>query len=354
MLQRSAFAVPGDLSAPTGGYRYDRSLLHALRAAGWDMQHVPLPGGFPFAGPAQMQTAIDALTAVPADRPLIVDGLAYGALPTAALDRVSAPVLALVHHPLAHETDMPAPDARRLRALERANLARAAHVIVPSPHIRDVLMSDYGVDAGRVTVLRPGRPEPPARPAPGRPEGPPLILSVGLLHPRKGHDVLISALARLAGRPWQAVIAGPPWEAGHDAALEEQIGTAGLRGRIRLAGRVGQQELARLYGRADVFALATRYEGYGIVFDEALVHGLPIVSTTAGAVPGTVPPEAGTLVPPDDPEAFAAALCPLLADTAVRADKAQAARRAGAALPSWTDAAGVAGALLERVARDRA
>jgi glycosyltransferase involved in cell wall biosynthesis len=119
---------------------------------------------------------------------------------------------------------------------------------------------------------------------------------------------------------------------------------------VRLAGRIGRAELDQLYQRACVFALATRHEGYGMVFDEALVHGLPIVSTTAGAVPGTVPRDAGVLVPPDDARSFATALRDLLADETARARRSAAAAQAGAALPTWAKAAERAAAVLTRAA----
>uniref|UniRef100_UPI0028B10A8F glycosyltransferase family 4 protein n=1 Tax=Microbacterium sp. TaxID=51671 RepID=UPI0028B10A8F len=96
-------------------------------------------------------------------------------------------------------------------------------------------------------------------------------------------------------------------------------------------------------------SLATRYEGYGLVFDEALAHGLPIVSCRTGAVPETVPPDAGVLVAPDDPVAFADALRTLLVDRAHRARLAAAAARAGARLPTWEDTAEVAAGVLDAV-----
>jgi glycosyltransferase involved in cell wall biosynthesis len=349
MSQKISFAVPGDFTALTGGYHYDRSLLEALCGAGWAASHLPLPGGFPFPDAGEMRVAIDRLASVPGDHHLIIDGLAFGALDTSALSRIKAPIVALVHHPLAHESGLPQAEARRLHALEQANLAHAAHVIVPSPYIREVLMRDYGVEGARITVVRPGRPTIPAVPMDGPKDDPPLILSVGLLHPRKGHDVLIAALAQVADLPWEAVIVGSPWEPGHEAALDAQIAGAGLSDRVRLAGRVGDDTLAALYRRAHVFALATRFEGYGIVFDEALLHGVPIVSTTAGAVPGTVPSGAGTLVAPDDPIAFAHGLRAVLEDSAQHAAQASAARAAGAILPTWADAAALVGQVLRDV-----
>ena len=83
------------------------------------------------------------------------------------------------------------------------------------------------------------------------------------------------------------------------------------------------------------------------VFDEALVHGLPIVSCRTGAVPQTVPQAAGLLVPPDDPDALAAALRRLLTEPDLRHAMAAAARTAGAALPGWPDTARIAGTVLD-------
>ncbi len=348
-----AFAVPGDLSQPTGGYHYDRQLIAGLRAAGHEVTQIALPDGFPFPTDAQMEAAIAQLAAVPAETVLIVDGLAFGALSTRALARITAPVVALVHHPLAHESGLPRAESARLFALERENLRQAAHVLVPSGHIGGVLEAEFAVPGDKITVIRPGRPElAGTMPDVQAVATAPLILSVGILHPRKGHDVLTAALAQVADLPWRAVIVGSPWEAGHQDALQRQCDAAGLTDRVTLAGRVARDVLDALYAEAHLFALATRFEGYGIVFDEALMRGLPIVSTRAGAVPGTVPEAAGLLVAPDDADAFASALRAMLEDADLHRAKARAARAAGRALPSWADAAGQVSAIVGRIARE--
>ncbi|MBM3604089.1 MAG: glycosyltransferase family 4 protein [Alphaproteobacteria bacterium] len=346
----AAFALPGDITTLTGGYIYDRRLVEALRALGHPVEVIALPDSFPTPDAADMAAALDRLAAVPGDRPLIVDGLAFGALDPQGLARVAAPIVAMIHHPLAQESALPAPLADHLWRTERANLAMARHVMVPSPHTRDMLVQRYDVTERRITIVRPGTDRPTVRTAPAA-CAPPLILSVGILHPRKGHDVLIAALSDLADLDWQAVIVGNPWDRAHVAQLQAQVAVAGLGPRLRLAGRLPHDDLQQLYRQASLFALATRYEGYGIVFDEALSHGLPIVSTRTGAVPDTVPPEAGLLVAPDDSRVFAAALRRLLTDTAERAQRAAAAAAAGLCLPSWHDAARQASDVLTRLDR---
>ena len=73
--------------------------------------------------------------------------------------------------------------------------------------------------------------------------------------------------------------------------------------RVEFVGECDEAALNALYDESSVFVLPSYFEGYGMVLTEALARGLPIVSTTAGAIPDTVPPEAGVLVAPGDEEA---------------------------------------------------
>jgi glycosyltransferase involved in cell wall biosynthesis len=237
---------------------------------------------------------------------------------------------------LAEETGLAEESRAALYRSERENLRFARHVLVPSPHTAQLLENTYGVDVSDITIARPGTDRPRLSPAPA---DPPLILSVGIQVPRKGHDILIKALSELQDLAWQAVIVGAPLDPEYGATLRTLCDEAGLSQRVTLAGRVEQDVLEQFYASASVFALATRYEGYGIVFDEALAHGLPILSCQTGAVPDTVPPDAGILVPPDRPAAFAAALRQVLTDASAKDRCAAAARAAGAALPTWADTA---------------
>ena len=89
------------------------------------------------------------------------------------------------------------------------------------------------------------------------------------------------------------------------AGLRAQVAAENLGHRIQFAGLV--PDIEPEYQQADVFILPSRFEGYGMVFAEALSAGLPVIAAKAGAVPDVVPGTAGLLVAPDDPEALAEA-----------------------------------------------
>ncbi len=344
MTRPAAFAIPGDHETLTGGFIYERQLLDGLRALGHDVAHLRLAASFPDPTAADMQDAEAQLCGLEPSRPVIIDGLVFGAIATAGLARVKAPIVAMIHHPLALETGLSDARAQHLFQTERDNLRLAKAVIVPSPHTRAILTDRYGANPALITIAPPG-----VAPATGvsAPVDPPLILSVGLLHPRKGHDTLLQALARLKTRDWQAVIVGKEHEAGQAALLTDLRDRLGLSDRVRFAGQIEREALDVLYRRASIFALATRYEGYGMVFDEALVNGLPIVGCSVGAVPQTVPRDAGRLVPPDAPAEFAGALGALLEDPLLRGKMAAASAKAGLRRPGPGAKARIASAVLD-------
>ena len=162
--------------------------------------------------------------------------------------------------------------------------------------------------------------------------------------------VLIEALGRIDDLDWTCAIAGGLEKDPETAeALIAQIAMLGLEDRVRLIGEVTEDEAAALYAGADVFALASVYEGYGMVFAEALAHGLPIVATTGGAIPEVVPEAGGLLVQPSNAEAFAAALGALVSDPARRAVLAEGSRQAGESLTGWNRTAGEIASVLERL-----
>lgn len=339
MVKRLAFAVPGDLATPTGGYVYDRRIIAELETLGWTIDVIDLGGGYPRPAATNRAAALALLTRTPQGQPIAIDGLAFGVLPeaAAALHRRN-PLIALVHQPLALESGLTLAEAQNFRASERAALKFAHRAIATSPLTAKLLAKDYGVPAARITVAQPGAD--PVAPAVGSRDGVVRLLAVGSIVPGKGHDVLVAALATLADLPWRLMIAG---DAGRDrttaAKIKGDIARLGLADRIALLGAVAPARLAELYRAADVFVLASRFESYGMAYAEAIAYGLPTIGTTAGAIPDTLPEGCAVLVKPDDVSALADALRLLIADGAERQKLSSAARAAAMGFPTWRDSA---------------
>lgn len=338
MTRKAVFAVPGDLSAPTGGYVYDRRIIAELRALGWQVDVLDLGEGFPHAGKELQERAGALLARAPRDRAVIVDGLAFGVLPAASEAlALSHRIVALVHHPLTLETGL-VPDLRAtLRESERRALAPVRRIITTSETTRSLLVSDFAVAADRVRVVRPGTDHVTTL-SPRRSGGGVALLAVGSIVPRKGYDLLVAVLATLKDLSWRLTIVGDRTRDERTArAIEGQIRESGLGDRIEMTGAVSAQRIAECYARADVFVLPSRFEGYGMAFAEATAYGLPIVGTRAGAIAEAAPADASILVAPDDAEALAAALRRVIGDRDARDTLAHAARRAAKMLPMWSE-----------------
>lgn len=349
MVREVAFAVPGSLDTPTGGYAYDRHVIEELRNLGWRVEVVNLGDRFPRPDAQTQEAARKRVAELPAGMPVIVDGLAFGVLPEVAAEASRrCALIALVHHPLALESGLMENEAERFRQSEGRALAHARRVIVTSPATAQVLTSHYGVPPDHIAVAEPGTD--PAPRAKGSGSAIVHLLAVGSLVPRKGYDVLLDALSALVDLPWRLTIAGERRDEDTARRIEAQIASLRLGDRVSLAGAVSTARLAELYDQADLFVLASRYEGYGMAFAEAIARGVPVIGTTAGAIPGTVAEGAGILVPPDDVAALTQVLRRLVGDKEVRARLADGAWAAAARLPSWRAAAEIVARTIEAVA----
>jgi glycosyltransferase involved in cell wall biosynthesis len=330
--------VPGSIETRTGGYGYDRRIVAGLRAAGWDVQVAEVDESFPAPTQAALDHAARTLAEIPDGRAVMIDGLALGAMPDEVeREQARLRVLALVHHPLARETGIPADRVASLEASERRALGAVRRVVVTSQATARTVASDYGVPPERLAVVEPGTDR--VALARGSQSDGVHLLSVASIVPRKGHEVLIGALARLGNdSKWRLTCAGSlDRDPAAAARLHASVREKGLEDRVFLAGELGGPSLAAAYDSADVFVLPTFYEGYGMAVAEALAYGLPVVSTSTGGIAEMVK-AAGILVPPGDEVALAAALSRVVASRTLRKELAGEARAMRERLADWDDA----------------
>ena len=222
-------------------------------------------------------------------------------------------------------------DGPRRAITDAASQANA--IITVSNGLREKL-SEIGVPREKITTLRNGvdlevftprdRDKARAKHALTRK----IILSVGHLIDRKGHELVIDALRNIEDATLLIVGDGP-----RRGALEAQVERAGLVGRVRFLGARPHEKLSEIYSTADILVLASSREGWPNVLLEAMACGTPCIATN---IPGSDEviddPAAGRLVDQHTPEAIAEAVKTLLADPPSRAETRGYAERY-----SWDD-----------------
>jgi glycosyltransferase involved in cell wall biosynthesis len=320
-------------------------MADGLRARGWTVDIRELDASFPRPTPAALTEAAGMLAAIPDGTTVIVDGLAFGAMPAEAEREASRlRFVALVHLPLAAEIGISREDAIRFEASERRALAAAGRVIVTG-RATAIELNAYGVRREAIAIVEPGTDRAPLATGSRPGAGDPLhLVSVAAITPGKGHEILLRALGRLRHRSWRLTCAGsverhPATVAALREMLREMLPADGLDDRVSFAGELDADALAALYDSADLFVHPTLHETYGMVVAEALARGLPVISTATGGIPDLVGTDAGLLVTPGDPDALTDALSAVLADDDLRGRLAAGARRVRDRLPTWDDAA---------------
>jgi glycosyltransferase involved in cell wall biosynthesis len=342
-IRRTAvFVISADYARGTGGWVYDSRVLSELRRLGWDIRDIIAPAGFPDPDAAAATATARALSSLP-DRTLVLsDQLVTSVLPDVMEAEGERLLLVpIVHHPLALEGGREARLAETLADAERRALACARRVIATSAVTARTLAADYGVAAQRLIVAQPGFDRQPA--SVGSADGQPLqLLAIGSVVPRKDYGTLIAALAGVRDRPWQLTIVGSTSrDPDYVAALQTEIAGAGLADRVRLVGETHDEALDKLWRVADLFVSSSIHEGFGMALGEAITHGLPVVTTAAGAVGDWVDRRAAVVVDVGDADALRAAVARLLDDPGHRRQLRRGAMQARDDLPTWADAANI-------------
>jgi glycosyltransferase involved in cell wall biosynthesis len=284
---------------------------------------------------------------------LVEDELGYQSL--CLLNRrlrkeVPFPLVSIVHH-LSCLAERSGPMSAALRTLERNYLATVDGFIYNSRATRDAVRS-FRPDAGGV-VACPGK-DHFAVPAGERRDlsGPLRAVYLGNILPHKGLDVLVEAIALLPTGSVTLDVIGAEVDPAFCSGVREQAATLGLGETVRFHGYVDEGAKEILLSRGHVLAVPSYHEGYGLVFVEAMAHGLPVIAPRSGGAGEIVTDgEEGFLVEAGDRWAIAEALSSLQDQITWRRMSARASERFGQ-LPTWEEGMSEARGYLHRIASE--
>lgn len=342
---RVGLVIYGSLDTLSGGYLYDRKLVEYLRGCGDTVEIVSMPWSH---YPGHLAHHLDPawkrrLASMNVDV-LLQDELNHPSLAwlNGTLKKQARwPILAIVHHLRGSETHPPLA-LPLYRAVEKRYLSSVDGFIFNSQTSRQVVETVLGGQVNGI-VATPGGDRfgqtlsaEQIRMRFAHP-GPLRLLFVGNLIQRKGLDTLIKALARIQGVDWTLRIAGRvDVDPEYTRQVRQLAAQPGLAGRIDFLGRLDDETLADELRSAHLLAVPSQYEGFGIVYLEAMAFGLPAVASNAGAAAEIIQNRTnGLLVNPDDDAQLAECLAELLGDRQNLLAMSLAARQRFDEFPGW-------------------
>lgn len=245
--------------------------------------------------------------------------LAYG---IARLDQKVIPTIVTIHHPITVDRQeeynvarTPWQKFRVFRWYSFINMQLKAarqfsHIITVSEFTKKDIAKEFNLDENKFRVVHNGFNEEffyPKQNGP-RPENS-LIVTNSADTPLKGLSFLLEAIAQIRkSRPIKLTVIGQPKQNG---IIENLVGKLGVGDIVRFTGRIANEEFADYYAKSTIAVVPSLYEGFGIPAAEAMACGVPLISTSGGALPEVVG-DAGIVVPPSDADALAKAITYLL------------------------------------------
>jgi glycosyltransferase involved in cell wall biosynthesis len=337
--------IYGTLDTVSGGYLYDRMLAEYLRNCGDRVVVFSQPSGGCIRNLADnfSSALMSSLSGSSLDI-LIEDELNHPSLfllNRRLQRRASYPILSLVHH---------------LRSSEPGHrLTRNLHRRMELSYLRTVdgfIFNSTATLKSVEALLATERPAVIAYPgcdhliggldrdavaARCRQQGPLDILFIGNVIPRKGLHTLISALAGLPGELWTLTVVGSlDCDPAYSRRMRRQAERLGP-GRVKMLGTVSNSALAPLLVKSHCLAVPSFYEGYGIVFAEAMAFGMPVIAGRVGAVPEVVTDgREGFLVPPGDVAALSRVIGRLIGDRRLLESMSMNALARRGQFPTWS------------------
>ncbi|MDQ7058487.1 MAG: glycosyltransferase family 4 protein [Ghiorsea sp.] len=341
----SLVAVVGDIQdGRTGGEQYDARLIQAAKAAGLQVQQL-----------SWSDAISDTLLRVPVLwrlahvwRSLSLTFKLWRTSGDVLIDVWAAPylqfwakhtsrhILLMVHH-LRGELEQD----ERLKIAEKTLIQAANRILTVSQSSKTQIQTYLSAESNHevpISIIPPGFTPPSIIEKDKASLDDVSLLFVGHITRAKGVLDLVQAVARLdVKETWQLnIVGGASSEPETKQQLQTMIKENVLQDKVKLHGRVSNADLAHLYADADIFVLPSYWEGYGIVFLEAMYVGLPVVATTAGAIPEVVQhEETGLLVKAGDEDALQAALTTLITSPEQRKSYAQQAQVFAKQAPDW-------------------
>jgi glycosyltransferase involved in cell wall biosynthesis len=291
------FLIPGDINTLTGGYVYDKIITDGLRLMGYNVTIHSLTNDFPFPSAKSLDLCNLIFAGIPLGEIIFIDSLAFGPL-YKILERNSGRniVIPIIHLPLSKNPKYDEVTKKLLADLENRAFYYATYVIAVSEFTKQLIV-EYGVSAEKIKVITPGVFDVPRKTI--YPDFPRRLLCVGSYLPAKGQSLLVQALSQLQDIDWTLTMHGiQDFDTEYSQLIKSHIIDCALEERIFMKKEISGNELIEAYLQADLFVLPSFFENFSMALNDSLMHGIPVITTTAGGISFSVPKSMGLFVSP--------------------------------------------------------
>lgn len=357
---RVGLVIYGSLETVSGGFLYDRLLVEHLRAAGDQVEIFSLPfRSYALLLSDNWSRELERTLLTSRLDVLIQDELNHPslfALNPCIRDRLGCPIVSIVHHLRSQEL-RPGWQNWIYRWIERQYLNSVDAFVFNSQSSRRTVETLL-TETKPSTVAYPGGDRLGSAPSSdfvrmrARQSAPAQLLFLGNVIPRKGLHTVLSALGQVPEDQWTLTVVGSltndPAYVSHVRALAQRLGIAS---RIRFTGSLDNLEVTAILARSNLLVVPSSFEGYGIVYAEAMRWGVPVIASTAGGACEIVEHGiTGALIPPGDVDALAWWVNSLTSDRARLESLSLAANERTKTQPTWSESTAAIRGFLQSIA----
>jgi glycosyltransferase involved in cell wall biosynthesis len=293
------FLISGDINTLSGDSLYLKRLADGLHAKGHKVFIHNLPGDFPFPEENSLNQCEIIFNSIPDGELVIVENNILSAIPGIIKKYQSKYKIAgLVHLPVSLRADLTILQKEIIAATEKEALHAIGGIVTSSHYIKNKLLA-WNVDEKKIFTVVQGVDSFPLKKK--YPRLPKKLLTVANYIRNKGFSHLIKALSAHSSKDWTLECYGDKnFDREYLSEIQLLISRNKLKDRIILNGPLKREALSKVYLDADLFIQPSDFEVHGMALSEALMHGLPVVASTGGAITDIVPSNMAKLFKPSD------------------------------------------------------
>lgn len=283
------FLQNDSINTLTGGYIYNKYIVDGLLLKNYKVSVISLKGNFPHPTQEDLEKCDKILSNLTGDEFLIIDSLILGAIPD-LIPKIKKTIITvgLIHLPIS--IDITGVKKPELSYAEKQAMELTNKLVVTSHFTKNILLQS-GLTIEKISVIEPGIEDYPVKNS--YPEKPYNLLCIANYTRSKNHDLLIKSLNQLKEYSWEMNFYGNTTDIEYFTEIKSLIKKFGLSNRIFLNGPLEREKISEVYLNSDLFILPSKFETYGMVLTEALAHGIPVITTSSGGIPYTVPSSMG-------------------------------------------------------------